>query len=56
MIQWTTPTLRLTVRGADLTGTEAHATIKQGSRDPVEGEVTSVTYDADAERYRVRNG
>ena len=47
MIQWTTPTLRLTVRGADLTGTEAHATIKQGSRAPVEGEVTSVTYDAD---------
>ena len=49
MIQWTTPTLRLTVRGADLTGTDVHATIKQGGRDPIEGEVTSVTYDAEAE-------
>lgn len=49
MIQWTTPTLRLTVRGADLTGTEVHATIKQGGRDPIEGEVTSVTYDGEAD-------
>ena len=49
MIQWTTPTLRLTVRGADLTGTDVHATIKQGSRDPIEGEVTSVTYDSEAD-------
>ena len=48
MIQWTTPTLRLTVRGADLTGTEVHATIKQSGRDPIEGEVTSVTYDGEA--------
>ena len=48
MIQWTTPTLRLTVRGADLTGTDVHATIKQGGRDPIEGEVTSVTYDAES--------
>ena len=47
MIQWTTPTLRLTVRGADLTGTDVHATIKQSGRDPIEGEVTSVTYDVD---------
>ena len=47
MIQWTTPTLRLTVRGADLTGTSVHATIKQGGRDPIEGEVTSCVYDAD---------
>ena len=47
MIQWTTPTLRLTVRGADLTGTDVHATIKQGGREPIEGEVTSVTYDAE---------
>lgn len=45
MIQWTTPTLRLTVRGADLTGTDVYATIKQGGREPIEGEVTSVTYD-----------
>lgn len=49
MIQWTTPTLRLTVRGADLTGTDVHATIKQGGRDPIEGEVTSVTYDSEAD-------
>ena len=49
MIQWTTPTLRLTVRGADLTGTSVHATIKQGGRDPIEGEVTSVTYDGEAD-------
>lgn len=48
MIQWTTPTLRLTVRGADLTGTDVHATIKQSGRDPIEGEVTSVTYDDEA--------
>ena len=47
MIQWTTPTLRLTVRGADLTGTDVYATIKQIGRDPIEGEVTSVTYDMD---------
>jgi len=47
MIQWTTPTLRLTVRGADLTGTDVHATIKQSCRDPIEGEVTSVTYDGE---------
>lgn len=49
MIQWTTPTLRLTVRGADLSGTEAHVTIRQGIRDPIEGEVTSVEYDAEEE-------
>ena len=49
MIQWTTPTLRLTVRGADLTGTDVYATIKQGGRDPIEGEVTSVTYDGEAD-------
>lgn len=49
MIQWTTPTLRLTVRGADLTGTDVYATIKQSGRDPIEGEVTSVTYDAEDE-------
>ena len=49
MIQWTTPTLRLTVRGADLTGTDVHATIKQGGRDPIEGDVTSVTYDGEAD-------
>lgn len=49
MIQWTTPTLRLTVRGADLTGTDVHATIKQSGRDPIEGDVTSVTYDEEAE-------
>ena len=48
MIQWTTPTLRLTVRGADLTGTDVHATIKQGGRDPIEGDVTSVTYDSES--------
>jgi len=48
MIQWTTPTLRLTVRGADLTGTDVYATIKQSGRDPIEGEVTSVTYDDEA--------
>jgi len=48
MITWTTPTLRLTVRGADLTGTDVHATIKQGGRDPIEGEVTSVTYDSES--------
>lgn len=47
MIQYTTPTLRLTVRGADLTGTEVHATIKQSGRDPIEGEITSVTYDGE---------
>ena len=49
MIQWTTPTLRLTVRGADLTGTDVHATIKQSGRDLIEGEVTSVTYDSEAD-------
>lgn len=49
MIQYTTPTLRLTVRGADLTGTDVYATIKQGGRDPIEGEVTSVTYDGEAD-------
>lgn len=50
MIQFTTPTLRLTVRGADLTGTEVYATIRQGGgRDPIEGEITSVTYDGEAE-------
>lgn len=47
MISWTTPTLCLTVRGADLTGTEVHTTIKQSGRDPIEGEITSVTYDVD---------
>lgn len=45
MIQWTSPTLRLTVRGADLSGADVHATIRQGGRDPIEGEVTSVAYD-----------
>ncbi len=49
MIQYTTPTLRLTVRGADLTGTDVYATIKQGGRDPIEGEITSVTYDGEAD-------
>lgn len=48
MISWTTPTLRLTVRGADLTGTEVHATIKQSGRDPIEGEIVSVTYDSES--------
>lgn len=49
MIQYTTPTLRLTVRGADLTGTEVYVTIKQGGRDPIEGEITSVTYDGETD-------
>lgn len=49
MIQWTTPTMRLTVRGADLTATEVYATIRQGANTPVEGEITSVTYDSDAD-------
>ena len=49
MIQFTTPTFKLTIHGSDLTGTEVEATIRQGGRDPIYGEVTSVAYDGEAD-------